>query len=88
MVERELVDRVMDRTMVLEGEGAREGEDEEVFRRLTLTEPARRTVPKETNPWRTPTESCESDETEDEGLEPFRVPPGLLDPLIEETRIR
>ena len=34
-------------------EGAREGasrEDEEVFRRLTLTEPARRTVPKETNP--------------------------------------
>ena len=72
-------------------EGAREGvsrEDEEMFRRLTLTEPARRTVPKERNPWRTPSESCESDETEDEGTEPFRAPPGLPDPLIEETRIR
>ena len=56
-------------------EGAQKGvsrEDEEMFRRLTLTEPARRTVPKERNPWRTPTESYESDETEDEGTEPFR----------------
>ena len=59
-----------------------------MFRRLTLTEPARRTVPKETNPWRTPKESCESDETEDEGWEPFGAPPGLPDRLIEETRIR
>ena len=59
-----------------------------MFRRLTLTEPARRTVPKERNPWRTPTESCESDETEDEGWEPFGAPPGLPDRLIEETRIR
>ena len=67
-------------------EGARE--DEEMFRRLTLTEPARRTVPKERNPWFTPTESCESDETEDEGKARFRAPPGLPDPLIEETRIR
>ena len=39
-------------------------------------------------PWLTPTESCESDETEDEGTAPFIAPPGLLDPLIEETRIR
>ena len=59
-----------------------------MFRRLTLTEPARRTVPKERNPWRTPKESCESDETEDGGWEPFGVPPGLPDRLIEETRIR
>ena len=59
-----------------------------MFRRLTLTEPARRTVPKETNPRRTPTESCESDETEDEGWEPFGAPPGLPDRLIEGTRIR
>ena len=34
------------------------------------------------------TKSCESDETEDEGTAPFWAPPGLLDPLIEETRIR
>ena len=34
------------------------------------------------------TESCESDETEDEGSAPFRAPPGLPDPLIGETRIR
>ena len=72
-------------------EGARERvsrEDEEMFRRLTLTDTARRTVHKERNPWRTPTESCESDEMEDEGTEPFRAPPGLPDRLIEETRIR
>ena len=59
-----------------------------MFRRLILTELARRTVPKEGNPWLTPTESRESDETEDEGTAPFIAPPGLLDPLIEETRIR
>ena len=72
-------------------ERAREGvsrEDAEMFRRLTLTERARRTVPKERNPWLTPTGSCESDETEDEGTAPFRAPPGLPDPLIGETRIR
>ena len=70
-------------------EGAREGvsrEDEEMFRRLTLMEPARRAVPKERKSWHTPTESCESDETEDEGTAPFRAPPGLPDPLIDETR--
>ena len=39
-------------------------------------------------PWLTPTESCESDETEDEEVEPFKAPRGLPDPLIEETRIR
>ena len=38
-------------------------------------------------PWLAPTESCESDETEDEGTAPFIAPPGLPDPLIEETRI-
>ena len=59
-----------------------------MFRRLTLTEPARKTVPKETNPWPAPTESGEIDETEDEGTAPFRAPPDLRDPLIEETRIR
>ena len=72
-------------------EGAREGvsrEDEEMFRRLTLPELARRTVPKERNSWHTPTGSCESDETEDEGTAPFWAPPGLPDPLIEERRIR
>ena len=72
-------------------DGARERvsrEDEEMFRRLTLTDTARRTVPKERNPWRTPKESCESDETEDGGWEPFGVPLGLPDRLIEETRIR
>ena len=72
-------------------EGAREGvsrEDEEMFRRLTLMEPARRAVPKERKSWLTPMESCESDETEDEGTAPFRAPPGLPDALIDETRIR
>ena len=71
--------------------GAREGvsrEDEEMFRRLTLTEPARRSVPKERNPWFTLTESCESDETEDERTAPFRAPPDPPDPVIEEARIR
>ena len=59
-----------------------------MFRRLTLTEPARRSVPKERNPWFTLTESCESDETEDEGTAPFRPPPEPPDPVIEEARIR
>ena len=43
-------------------------EDEEVFQRLTLTEPSRRMVLKERDPWLTPTESCESDETEVEDV--------------------
>ena len=54
-------------------------------RPLAFAEPARRTVLKERNPWLTPTESFESDETEDEGMTPLRHPPGLPDPLIEET---
>ena len=65
--------------------------DKEMFQRLALTESARRTVLNEGNPWNTPTEpreSCESDKTEDEGVKPFKAPPGLPDPLIEETRIR
>ena len=85
MVEKDMV------TMMLEKRRTREGvsrEDEEMFRRLTLTERARRTVPKERNPWLTPTKFCESDETEDEGTAPFWVPPGLPDAWIEETRIR
>ena len=36
----------------------------------------------------TPTESCESDETEVEEVKPFRTPPGLLVPVIGETKIR
>ena len=43
------------------------------------------TVLKERNPWLMPTESFESDETEDEGMTPLRHPPGLPDPLIEES---
>ena len=39
------------------------------------------------NPSLAPTEYCESDETEEEGTAPFIAPPGLPDPLIEETRI-
>ena len=49
---------------------------------------ARRKVLKERNPWLTPTESCESDETEDEEVTPFMAPPVLPDPLAEEMRIR
>ena len=37
---------------------------------------------KERNPRLTPTESCESDETEG-GVKPFRAPPGLPDPLVD-----
>ena len=76
---------------MLESEGPREGvlrEDEEMFQRLTLAEPARRILLKERNPWRTPTESCESDETEVEEVKPFRGLFRLSDPLTEETRIR
>ena len=50
-----------------ENKGPREEvqrEDEEMFQRLTLKEPARRKVLKERNPWLTPTESCESYEAE------------------------
>ena len=47
-----------------------------------------RIVLKERNPWLTPTESSESDETEVEEVKPFRAPPGLPDPLFEETRIQ
>ena len=66
-----------------QSEGGREEvprADEEMFKQLTLTEPAQRIVLKERNPWLTPAESCESDETEDEGTEPFRAPLGLLEP--------
>ena len=59
-----------------------------MFQRLTLTEPSRRIVLKERSPWLTPTESCESDETEVEDEKPFKAPLGLPGPLIEETRIR
>ena len=69
-----------------EDEGPRE--DEEMFRRLSLAEPSRRMALKERSPWLTPTESCESDETEVEDEKPFRPPLGLPDSLIEETRIR
>ena len=48
----------------------------ELFQRIIL---------KERNPWKTRAASCE---TEHEEVEPFRAPPGLPDPLIEETRIR
>ena len=51
-----------------------------MFKQLTLTEPAQRIVLKESNPWLTPAESCESGETEDEGTEPFRAPLGLQEP--------
>ena len=69
-----------------EDEGPRE--DEEMFQRLTLTEPSRRIVLKERSPWLTPTESCESHETEVVDEKPFRPPLGLPGPLNEETRIR
>ena len=43
----------------------------------------------ERNPWLTPTESCDSDGTEEEEeVKPFRTAPGLPDPLTEEVRIR
>ena len=32
-------------------------------------------------PWLTPTESCESDGTEFEDVQPFRAPPGLVEPM-------
>ena len=48
-----------------------------MFKHLTLTEPAQRIVLKERNTWLQHAESCESDETEDEGTEPFRAPLGL-----------
>ena len=54
--------------------------DEDMLKKMTLTEPAQRIVLEERNPWVTLTESCESDETEDEGKGPFRAPPGLLEP--------
>ena len=75
---------IFDRAMVLESEGPREGalrEDEELFQRLTFTEPARRILLIERNPWPTPTESCESDETEVEKVKPFSALFGLSDPL-------
>ena len=36
----------------------------------------------------TPTESCESDDTEVEVVKSFRAPPALPDPLVEEARVR
>ena len=50
------------------GKGPRQ--DEDMFQRLTLTEPSRRTVLTEGNPRNTPTESCESDGTEVEDAKP------------------
>ena len=43
---------------------------------------------KERNPWLSPTESCESDETEDEEGKPFRALRRLPDLRVEEMRIR
>ena len=40
---------------------------------------------KERKPWLTPTESCASDETEEEEVRPLRAPPGLSDPFAEEA---
>ena len=51
-----------------------------MFKQLTLAEPAQRVSLKERNPWLTVAESCESDETEDEGTEPSRAHPGLPEP--------
>ena len=56
--------------------------------RMTLEESSQMIILKEWNPWLTPTESCESDETENEEVKPFKAPPGLPDILIEETRLR
>ena len=55
----------------LTDEGPRE--DAEIFQRLTLKDTARRIVLKERNSWLTPTESCESDETEAEDVKHFRA---------------
>ena len=58
--------------------GAKNNED--IFQRLTL---------KERNPWLTPTESHESDESEGEDAKPFRALRGLLDrPVDEVSRAR
>ena len=64
------------------------GEDEEIFQRLTLRELLEGWSSKERNSWLTPTESCESDETEVEVVKSFRAPPALPDPLVEEARVR
>ena len=47
----------------------------------------REIILKERNPWLTPTESCESDETEDEGMKPF-VAPSRLAGAAKESKTR
>ena len=75
-VERESWDGSMARAMEL---GKAHKKDQDISQRPTLTEPAWGTALKERNPWNTPTESCESDETEVGEVMQFRAPPGQPD---------
>ena len=84
VVERGSQDRSMSGAVELEGCK----KDKQMFQRLTFMELARRIVLEERNPWLMPIESCESEETEVEEVKLFRAPPSLLDPLIEETKLR
>ena len=49
-------------------------------------EPPPKLILKERNLWLTPTESCASDETEEEEEKLVRAPPGLADPVGEDVK--
>ena len=64
------------------GTGRKKTKGQEKMKNNPKVDLPQRTILKGRNPRLTPTESCESDETE-EGVKPFRAPPGLPDPLID-----